>query len=48
MILAQIPRIIDGWISQCVYWYMVLSGRRSLSDMAIMHVSSSSVSMYSM
>jgi len=47
MIDAQMPRIIDGWISQCVYWYMVLSGRKSESDMAIMHVSSSSVSMYS-
>ena len=50
MIEAHTPRIIDGWISQCVcvlqYWRSS-SARSALGRIAIIHESSSCVSMNS-
>jgi len=47
MIEAQTPRIIEGWISQCVYALNELLCFRSEICMAIIAVSSSSTSRYS-
>jgi hypothetical protein len=43
MMDAQMPRIMEGWISQCVYVVEYASSprRRSLGFMAIIVVSSS-------